>query len=808
MAKVGSVEFDATLNTQKVDDGIKKITGDANKGATTIEKAFQRAFLAIGAAITASAGIGINFNRQMETYQTSFEVMTGSYEKAADLVEELKTRAAATPFDLTDLADTTQLLMNYGFTTDNVISSMEMLGDIAQGDSDKLTRVATAYGQMSSAGKVTLQDVKQMIEAGFNPLQEIAETTGESMGSLYDRISDGAVSVDEITAAMKRSTSEGGKYFQSMDKQSQTLTGRWNTLKDTFAEATGTLTKGISDWLRDKGIPAASRALEWLTKNFEDLLPAIEVVVVAAAGFYVAFKFADIIKGIKDIGAALASSAGIAGMVTAAIGALVTVLAIMYAKANESSAYFKDFESRMNDLRTSIDNTATSVRDLETSFNETMLQSEMTAEKANAYLDVIDRISEDGVLAADEQNDFNAAVAMLQTLYPDLQIEIDETTGLIKDGTQALRDQIEMMQKHAQAAALQSLVRQAYENQTTALNDLNRAWKEYNDASSRYKSFRDKHASQIAETNTLLGQNFTTIKQCVEALSGWQGATADQTQRAKELHDEMQDLVQIEDEHKEALGQSMVEVGKAQDVYGDASLAVRGYEQAMSDAAATGDYSAVSIGKSYDKIVNKSHEMKSNVQTDATEAANAVANGGSGIGWGGAAGVATRELQNKFQPNLRRAGINAAQGAIDGMLSKLSELKSTAKYLASQVNGSFNAWLKIRSPSRVMMESGKFVVEGVAEGIEDAAHVAEKAAAKLGEDVEVAFDATPRMDNVAAGAALQRVQTSELYSSIAAQMTSAPIHVHLDVDGTEIANATALPMSYALESLRIAEARG
>ena len=808
MAKVGSVEFDATLNTKKVDDGIKKITGDANKGAATIEKAFQRAFLAIGAAITASAGIGINFNRQMETYQTSFEVMTGSYEKAADLVEELKTRAAATPFDLTDLADTTQLLMNYGFTTDNVISSMEMLGDIAQGDSEKLSRIALAYGQMTSAGKVTLQDVKQMIEAGFNPLQEIVETTGESMGSLYERISKGTISVDEITAAMKRSTSEGGKYFQSMDKQSQTLTGRWNTLKDTFAEATGTLTKGISDWLRDKGIPAASRALEWLTKNFEDLLPAIEVVVVAAAGFYVAFKFADIIKGIKDIGAALTSSAGIAGLVTAAIGALVTVLAIMYDKANESSVYFKDFESRMNDLRTSIDNTATSVRDLETSFNETMLQSEMTAEKANAYLDVIDRISEDGVLAADEQNDFNAAVAMLQTLYPDLQIEIDETTGLIKDGTQALRDQIEMMQKHAQAAALQSIVRQAYENQTTALNDLNRAWKEYNDASSRYKSFRDKHASQIAETNTLLGQNFTTIKQCVEALSGWQGATADQTQRAKELHDEMQDLVQIEDEHKEALGQSMVEVGKAQDVYGDASLAVRGYEQAMSDAAATGDYSAVSIGKSYDKIVNKSHEMKSNVQTDATEAANAVANGGSGIGWGGAAGVATRELQNKFQPNLRRAGINAAQGAIDGMLSKLSELKSTAKYLASQVNGSFNAWLKIRSPSRVMMESGKFVVEGVAEGIEDAAHVAEKAAAKLGEDVEVAFDATPRMDNVAAGAALQRVQTSELYNSIAAQMTSAPIHVHLDVDGTEIANATALPMSYALETLRIAEARG
>ena len=298
------------------------------------------------------------------------------------------------------------------------------------------------------------------------------------------------------------------------------------------------------------------------------------------------------------------------------------------------------------------------------------------------------------------------------------------------------------------------------------------------------------------------------MKECVDALSGWQGATADQTQRAQDLYDALLPLVATEEENRQAVTDSMEELGKAQGVYRDASLAVEGYEQAMSDAAATGDYSAVSIGKSYDKIVNKSHEMKSNVQTDATEAANAVANGGSGIGWGGAAGVATRELQNKFQPNLRRAGINAAQGAIDGMLSKLSELKSTAKYLASQVNGSFNAWLKIRSPSRVMMESGKFVVEGVAEGIEDAAHVAEKAAAKLGEDVEVAFDATPRMDNVAAGAALQRVQMQEVYSNISAQMQTAPVHVHVDVDGAEIASATALPMSYALESLRIAEARG
>lgn len=817
MAKVGGVEFDASLNTSKVDEGIKKITGNAEKGATIIEKSFQRAFAAIGAAVGASIGIGVNFNKQMETYQTSFEVMTGSYETAANLVEELKNRAAATPFDLTDLADTTQLLMNYGFTTDNVISSMEMLGDIAQGDSDKLTRVATAYGQMSSAGKVSLEDVKQMIEAGFNPLQEITETTGESMASLYDRISHGTISVDEITAAMVRSTSAGGKYYKSMDKQSQTLQGRWNTLKDTFAEATGKLTKGISDWLSNKGIPAANKAIEWLAENFEDLVPIIETVIAAAAGFYVAFKFQDVIKGIQDVVAALATGSGLAGLVVGALAAMAVVITNAYIQANTASEYFKDFSDRMNDLNASIDNTSAALDTMKESFNETMQQTELTAEKANEYLDVIDRISEDGVLSADEQNDFNAAIAMLQTLYPDLQIEIDETTGLIKDGTQALRDNIAEMKNQAAAAALQDIVRGAIDKQITAVEDLNTAYADLEEAREHRKNFYSRHQATIDATNRLLGQNFKTVEECANALSGWEGATADQTQTAKELYDKLNPLVQKEQENNQAVYDAMDAVGRAQGVYDDASLSVEGYSQAMEDAAASGDYSAESIGKSYDKIVHKSHEMKDNVESDAEGAAQAVANGGSGSGgsggsgWGGAAGVATRELQNKFQPNLRRAGINAAQGAIDGMLSKLSELKSTAKYLASQVNGSFNAWLKIRSPSRVMMESGKFVVEGVAEGIEDAAHVAERAAADLGKGVETSFDmrmATPDMDAMAAGAALQSVQTSELYSSIAAQMTSAPIHVHLDVDGTEIADAIALPMSYSLESLRIAEARG
>lgn len=211
----------------------------------------------------------MKYNASIETYQTSFEVMTGSAEKAAEVIDRLKKVGAETPFELSDLADTTQLLMNYGLTADEAMDKMMMLGDISQGSADKMSRIAMAYGQMSSAGKVQLEDVKQMIEAGFNPLQEISESTGESMSSLYDRISKGTISVDEITASMERATSEGGKYYQSMEKQSQTFDGMISTLKDNAQQLLGDVVQPISDSMVSTLLPAAIDSINQMANAFQ-----------------------------------------------------------------------------------------------------------------------------------------------------------------------------------------------------------------------------------------------------------------------------------------------------------------------------------------------------------------------------------------------------------------------------------------------------------------------------------------------------------------------------------------------------------
>ena len=144
---------------KKALEGIGKATkaglADVKAGIDLASAALQK--------FEAVAKKGIGYNAEIESLKTSFEVMTGSAEKAAEVVERLRKMGAETPFEMTDLAKTTNLLMQYGLSADEAIDRMTMLGDIAQGNAEKMNSVALGYAQMSSAGKVNLVDIKQMI---------------------------------------------------------------------------------------------------------------------------------------------------------------------------------------------------------------------------------------------------------------------------------------------------------------------------------------------------------------------------------------------------------------------------------------------------------------------------------------------------------------------------------------------------------------------------------------------------------------------------------------------------------------------
>ena len=250
-----------TLDTSDYDKNLDKAHSTAKSMSTKIGSTISSigskvatglkvATVAGTAAIAAMAKVGFDYNKQMETYTTNFEVMLGSVEAATSLVNKLNETAAKTPFELSDLADATQTLLAFNVSGDESIDVLTKLGDISLGNSEKLGSLTRAYGKMNAAQKVTLEDINMMIDAGYNPLLNISERTGESMQDLYDRISDGSVAFEEIQQAIADATAEGGQFYQGMEKASQTTEGLLSTLSDNVRMKMGEMFQGVSDGVK------------------------------------------------------------------------------------------------------------------------------------------------------------------------------------------------------------------------------------------------------------------------------------------------------------------------------------------------------------------------------------------------------------------------------------------------------------------------------------------------------------------------------------------------------------------------------
>lgn len=283
MPDVGEVRYKATLDTDEMDSDIGKAEGKLSSlksvfgkigsvGVTAI-KGIGTAFIgltaAAGAGVAAVAKMGIEYNAQMQSYQTAFTTMLGDAEKAQKLTDNLKTLAAKTPLAMTDLADASQILLAFGSSADELPDQLKRLGDVAQGDAQKLGTMATAFGRIQSNGYASLEEINMMIDQGFNPLQIIADKTGESMAEVRDRVSAGKVSFEELSDALQTATNEGGQFYNAMENQSKTFEGQMSTLKDNVSALAGSLTEDLFAGLAETALPQVNT---WV----DELLTAAE----------------------------------------------------------------------------------------------------------------------------------------------------------------------------------------------------------------------------------------------------------------------------------------------------------------------------------------------------------------------------------------------------------------------------------------------------------------------------------------------------------------------------------------------------
>lgn len=319
MPDVGEVRYKAVVDNSGIDEDIKqtekqldnldapvvKTSGNFNKlkkvgknALKAIGKAFVGLTSAAGAGIAAVSKMGIEYNAQMQSYQTAFTTMLGDAEKATELTDKLKTLAAHTPLAMTDLADASKTLLAFGSTADKLPDQLKRLGDVAQGDAQALGTMATAFGRVQSNGYASLEEINMMIDQGFNPLQIIADKTGESMAEVRKRVSAGSVSFDELNDALVTATESGGQFYNAMENQSKTFEGQMSTLKDNVSALTGTLTEDLFGSLAQNALPKVNEWVDELTTAAQEggVEGAIE-----AAGVVLTEAVTELLNGAPQI---------------------------------------------------------------------------------------------------------------------------------------------------------------------------------------------------------------------------------------------------------------------------------------------------------------------------------------------------------------------------------------------------------------------------------------------------------------------------------------------------------------------------
>lgn len=254
--KEAQAQLNTTAQGLKTAEGYMNSFGDAASGsskslagAIAQGTVMANVFSKLGsAALSAAEGFissGIEYNAQIEKYTTGFTNMLGSAEAAQQVMSQIQEDAAKTPFDVESLTKANQYLISAGENASYARSTIMALGDAVSatgGGNDELNRMSQNLQQIANTGKATTADIKQFAYAGIDVYGILADYTGKSTAEVQNM----TISYDLLTQALQAASEEGGRYYGSMDTQSQTMNGRVSTLQDNVKQLAGLLTGDLS----------------------------------------------------------------------------------------------------------------------------------------------------------------------------------------------------------------------------------------------------------------------------------------------------------------------------------------------------------------------------------------------------------------------------------------------------------------------------------------------------------------------------------------------------------------------------------
>lgn len=297
---------------------------------------------------------GIDYNMQLETYQTAYTNLMGSAEKASAFLQQLQQDAARTPFNMEALVQANQYLLGAGENADYSRKTILALGDAVKatgGGNDELNRMAQNLQQIANVGKASAVDIKQFAFAGINIYQVLADYTGKSIQDVQSM----TITYDVLTQALQAAAEEGGRYYNAMGTQSQTLDGRLTTLEDNAKQLAAALTSDLASafgqlvsktnelviamkdgWDTDgfQGMMAAAaeavphlesvaNALAWIHENADILIPILTTLGTA-------FLYAKVYAGAQGLLGAITALLNPTNLIIAGLGLFAGALVTAY----------------------------------------------------------------------------------------------------------------------------------------------------------------------------------------------------------------------------------------------------------------------------------------------------------------------------------------------------------------------------------------------------------------------------------------------------------------------------------------------
>lgn len=277
-----------------------------------------------GSLLSAGFGRSIQLASEAEQTQVAFEVLLKSGAKAKALIGDIRGFAAESPLALGTTSQISKQLLSYRVAQDKIVPKMKMLGDLSMGQTEQFGRLAYAYGQVRSAGRLYGTELRQFTETGIPIIEALSTTLGIQSDEVKQYVESGKVSFLDLDNAMKGMTGPGGQFFGMTERQGKTLMGMKNQFIDAAEQIGREFGAVLIDEMDLKGRVGSST--DWLRSfksNIQSMRPTIRFFVDRFEMMYKHLKLMG--RTFADIGTLLMAPFRRLGITISDIGLLLNM---------------------------------------------------------------------------------------------------------------------------------------------------------------------------------------------------------------------------------------------------------------------------------------------------------------------------------------------------------------------------------------------------------------------------------------------------------------------------------------------------